>query len=348
MIGRLWEKSLREGRNIFEKEEIVGEIGEQGLNEMLRVGVLRHLSIEEYPYCVGCFCPDGREKEIVFINGRAFGHCVDWPDEEMTPIDLTQWGQYRVEKGRILSLLIKNSGLKGGVERREPHRYALGYWRTVERKLHFIFTDSLGLGKGDIMGMVVDHLGRDGVVILTHEQAIFEEVACEFIVGQSVYLVKIEDFIDWEKGRLNVRGILDFIGAESIHLTDEMKRKQEECGFLTVTRIDIDGKKMGGKKYRVVIEGERKGIGKRSLVLLAELAERLTRDEDCGWVSIEDLIEGGQISGSGRWQYMSRLRDALGDKDQRLIETDGRGHYRLSTLPELVHLNFTRLEKLSD
>ena len=345
MMERLWKKALQEKRDIFEKDEIVAEIGQEGLRAMLRLGVLHHLSIEDYPYCVRCLCPDGTNKEITFLNGKAFGFCEDYPDEPMTPIDVENWAQYRLDKGEILAILKKRTGIKGEVKKDARGWYAMGFWPGKDRAIPIFFADSRSLTQGEILGKTIEYLGKSPVIVLTHDQGLFEKIDRELVQGQEIYVLKLEEFVDWGSQKLRVKEILDGIGKSALRITEPMRKEYEKCGYRTEIRVEIEGTSLGGKRFRVWLDGEERELGEKGILLLARLGKALLSKKDCGWIAQEQLQSEGFISWDNPWQPIRRLRRDLGDREKKLIESSVK-RYRLSTFPEFVKINYANLEKL--
>ena len=103
-----------------------------------------------------------------------------------------------------------------------------------------------------------------------------------------------------------------------------------EATFACQDRIEITGKPIHGRNL-VMINGSPLAITNRSLEVLLQLAVALKQDNG-GWVHKIDLAKD-----LGAPQLISRLRSEIRNhtlaNDERIIENDGSGSYRLSVPP---------------
>ena len=123
-----------------------------------------------------------------------------------------------------------------------------------------------------------------------------------------------------------------------------------ECkasGYKTCFHLEIEGEAMENRRYKIIIGGNKIGIGIEELKILLRLAFHLRKDKK-GWMKAEELSEWGDEIKSGVKQTISRLRKDLGREYADLIETKRGKGYRLSTHPDAVNIARGNLKKIKD
>lgn len=137
---------------------------------------------------------------------------------------------------------------------------------------------------------------------------------------------------------------------KKIKLTDLQKEDYKNHKYKTHHMINIIGKDDDLRKENY-IEIDENGIelGKHNFIIFVKLASELTRNNE-GWINIESFVQETNLSFTGIYQLIGRLRENLmkinaldNNSVKELIENKKGGLYRISTHPDFITFNEEKL-----
>jgi len=135
-----------------------------------------------------------------------------------------------------------------------------------------------------------------------------------------------------------------------IKLTDSQREDYKKYNYKCYYKINIIGKDVDSKKENYIeIDGNGIELGKNNFILFVKLALELKRNNE-GWVNIESFIQEIDLSFTGIYQLIGRLRGNLtkikaldNNSVKELIENKKGGLYRISTHPDFITYNKEKL-----
>ena len=139
-------------------------------------------------------------------------------------------------------------------------------------------------------------------------------------------------------------------GICEIELTDLQREDYKKYKYKCYYKINIIGKNEDLKKENY-IEIDENGIelGKHNFIIFVKLASELTRNNE-GWINIESFVQEIDLSFTGIYQLIGRLRENLmkikaldNNSVKKLIENKKSGLYRISTHPDFITYNKEKL-----
>lgn len=128
-----------------------------------------------------------------------------------------------------------------------------------------------------------------------------------------------------------------------VKLINSQKEDYKKYKYKTYFKIDIIGelKELKKEKY-IKVNSNGIELGKNNFILFVKLAVELKRNNE-GWVDIESFVQEIDLSFTGRYQLIARLRDDLvkikaldNNIVKKLIENKKSGLYRISTHPDFI------------
>jgi len=143
--------------------------------------------------------------------------------------------------------------------------------------------------------------------------------------------------------------------SESIRNASKFKLSRHHCKdyqayeYLCYDRFYFPGTSPRKRSNLININGHYINLSDSLFALLLRFVGRLKRSKN-GWVNRGDLIEDGLVTDWESFQVFNNLRVAitgslLEKNGQKIIQNDGSKNYRLSTHPDFITYDKTRLLK---
>lgn len=138
--------------------------------------------------------------------------------------------------------------------------------------------------------------------------------------------------------------------SDGTKLSREQEREYNKYKYKCYCKINIIGKDEVLKKENYIeIDGNGIELGKNNFILFVKLALGLTRNNE-GWINIESFVQEIDLSFTGIYQLIGRLRENLmkinaldNNIVKELIENKKGGLYRISTHPDFITYNKGKL-----
>ena len=138
--------------------------------------------------------------------------------------------------------------------------------------------------------------------------------------------------------------------TQEIILTDSQREDYKKYNYKCYYKIIIIGKDEDLKKENYIeVDGNGIELGKNNFILFVKLALESTRNNE-GWVNIESFVQKIDLTFTGIYQLIGRLRENLmkikaldNNSVKKLIENKKSGLYRISTHPDFITCNKEKL-----
>ncbi len=349
MIEALWNRVVTEDRFIFARKELENLGSADRLNHLMGLGILRCPAPDKDSLWLGGRCPDGAFMEILEIDGFYYGFCRRYPSvglKKIAPVD-QGLGQYEFQLERFLKHIKRKSLLRGTFKSLGSGRYEMGSFLDHGKPTVFIYWHERNPDWQQILGFRED-LYPQKKMLLFFPVYHHSDAGPPQMGDDKTICLPFGSFVNWKTLRLDWQKLKASAGVGHGRSAPPDNYPNNPFAYKRMVRILIDGKPIGNKTYRVVIDGETFAVGPKILVLLLRFVLELKKGEG-GWIQTSQLINEGYLEFSNQTQTISRLRENLGDKKSKtLIENMPGQGYRLSVPPEWVRINDKNLILFKD